>query len=286
MRLKAALLSYVNRIGRRFPKRIQRFIVDFPGVLKLLERFSKDQSSQIASPEGARLFINPLFHSNLASFGNLNEYEIEIRRAITALTKPGMVAYDVGANIGVFSFLFASIVGNNGMVYAFEPEENNYLCLKRSIEDNGAVNIVLDKRAVGRKTGVELFDRRGGAFSGRLVSGSTSYQATQNIVKVETVCIDDLIEKGGYRPPQIMKIDVEGNEGMVLEGMRRTLATHHPIIVCELHAHLGESPKHVQRLLSERGYRFLTIESALRGPHDATHALQDISTEHHVVAIR
>lgn len=287
VQLKRLLLSYANEIGRRLPKKIQRFIVDFPGILKFLERFSRGESSEIVSPEGYRILINPLFHSNLASLGNLNEYETDIRRAISALTKPGMVAYDVGANVGVFSFLFASIVGQTGTVYAFEPERNNYFYLGRSIELNGTSNVILDNRAIGRDTSVALFDRRGGAFSGRLVNGGAGYQPTHNVVSVPTVCIDDLIEKEGYRAPHILKIDVEGNEGMVLEGMRRTLKEHHPIIVCELHAHLGDSPTYVGQLLIEHGYSFLGLASAARGDAQHTHTpILDISKEHHIVAIK
>jgi len=62
-------------------------------------------------------------HSNLIHSKNLLSYEPKIRKAIQKFTKPGMIAYDIGANVGVFSFLFASIVNKEGHVYAFEPEK-------------------------------------------------------------------------------------------------------------------------------------------------------------------
>jgi FkbM family methyltransferase len=260
--LRKILINCINRIGQSVSRRFQRRIADFPGVLKFFKKLSTGEQVEITTPEGCHLNINPLFHSNLISTHDLRNYEPEIREVILKFTRSDMVAYDIGANVGIFSFLFASIVGEDGLVYSFEPEENNYTCLEKSIEKHDKKNMVLDKRAVGNTKSTEKFDRRGGAFSGRLI-GNGLYHTTGNIKTVETVSIDYVVNEEGYRVPDILKIDVEGNEGMVLEGMKNIMATHSPIVICELHTHLGESKDHVINLLSCYGYTISNVRDVL-----------------------
>lgn len=278
------LLSLINRVGQALPKRIQRRIADYPGVLEFLQKMSDGELMEVLTPEGCRLVVNPLFHSNLIRFGSLLDYEPEIRKTIMKFTKPGMAAYDIGANVGVFSFLFESIVGVDGVVYAFEPERNNYNCLKKSLEKHNNKNIVFDKRAVGKSKGKEKFDRRGGAFSGRLI-GDALYDTTDNIEIVETVSVDYVVKEEGYRVPDILKIDVEGNEGLVLEGMTNILNTHRPIIICELHTHLGESSEKVISLLSSYGYTISDLKGALN-ENGSGSTTSNVPSERHIIAVR
>lgn len=281
--LRKIFLTSINRIGRAIPKKFQRLVADYPGLLNLFEKLSKNELIEVLTSEEDCLVINPLFHSSLIQSGKLDGYEPEIRQAILKFTKPGMVAYDIGANVGVFSFLFASIVGDNGIVYSFEPEENNYTCFRKSLEKNGKKNIILDKRAVGKTRGLEIFDRRGGAFSGRLV-GKGLYEITGNVRNVETINIDHVVENEGYRVPDILKIDVEGNEGMVIEGMKNILEKHSPILICELHSHLGESTDSVTGLLSSYGYAVFDIKDALS--ENNLNKTTKFSIESHIVAIK
>ena len=285
MPIKSTILSGVNRIGQALPRSLQRRIADFPGVLRLFERLSRSSFSELLTPEGHRLVVNPLFHAHLMASGEVGDYEKGIRRSISKLTAPGMVAYDVGANVGVFSFLLSSAVGEKGAVYAFEPEENNSVCFEESLRVNDCRNIVLDKRAVGRKAGSEKFDRRGGAFSGRLVGEEAAYQTTGNMRSVRVVSIDHLVENEGFRAPDILKIDVEGNEGMVLQGMRGVLAAKGPTIICEVHTHLGETSTQVTDLLTGHGYRISDVEEVL-GEQALDLEPHEMSIGRHIIAIK
>lgn len=281
--LRKKLLRQANLLGQKLPKSLLRFIVDFPGVLKLLERASYGEMQEILTPEGQHVVINPLFHANLIHSGGLEDYEPVIRKSILQLTRPGMTAYDIGANVGVFSFLFASIVNSHGVVYAFEPERNNYMCLDKSIKINDCKNIVLDKRAVGTSCGKEQFDRRGGAFSGRLIGNNVSYNKTHNIESVETVSLDYLIKEEKYRAPDIIKIDVEGNEGLVIEGMKHILDHYRPVLICELHTHLGESGIKIIETLIAHGY---CVTDAANGSLLAHANAQNTGVPAHVIAVK
>ncbi len=274
--------TIINRIGNMLPKKIQRYIADSPGILKCFEKLSKNNSMEFITPEGDVLVMNSLFHYSMIQSGNLSDYEPEVRNAIVKLTKPGMVAYDVGANIGVFSFLFASIVGENGIVYSFEPEENNYSCFEKSLEKYNKKNIVLNKTAVGKSIGTAKFDRLGGAFSGRIIADG-SYAVTKNIKKVETINIDYLVQKKEYRIPDIIKIDVEGNENLVLQGMTNVLKEYSPIIICELHGHLGDSVESLLGLLTSFGYTISNIKDTFNDNHVNTE-LSNTHIGRHIIA--
>ncbi len=275
----------INRLGKRLPKRAQRAIADFPGVLTLLGKISSGVVEEIVTPEGYSLEINTLFHSNLVRNGSLAGYESDVRRAITRLTRPGFTAYDIGANVGIFSFLFLSLVGPQGHVYAFEPEPNNGECLGHSIAKAAAENITLDTRAVGDKVNTAMFDRRGGAFSGRLISDNAKYNPTDNIIEVKTVTLDKLVDDENYQLPDIMKIDVEGNEVLVLSGMANIFAKNPPIIICELHSHLGDSVDKIAVILKKYKYHIYAIADFLNVPMSELKEISSLKGVRHVVAI-
>ena len=283
--MKRLIFGLINHLGERLPKRVQRVIADFPGILTLLEKLSSGAVEDIVTPEGHTLEINTLFHSNLVKNASLAGYAADMRRAITRLTQPGFTAYDIGANVGVFSFLFLSLVGKQGHVYAFEPEPNNSDCLGHSIVKSSVENITLDKRAIGEKVETAMFDRRGGAFSGRLIINSAKYNPTYNIIEVKTTTLDKLVSEENYRSPDIVKIDVEGNETLVLSGMTHIFEKNPPIIICELHSHLGDSVDEVAAILKKYNYHIYAIADFLELPAVELQEIVSLRDARHVVAL-
>ena len=143
----------------------------------------------------------------------------------------GDVFCDVGANIGIYTIPAAKHVGPAGRIYAFEPHAGNLVSLLENIALNGVsdrVSVlscalhdatrVSDFRYtdLGAGTSMSQFESERDAF-GRAVSPvalELKYAAT----------LDDLIDSDVVRPPGLVKIDVDGNELLVLRGMRRLLA--------------------------------------------------------------
>jgi FkbM family methyltransferase len=281
-RVRRALLSWLNRAGQRMPRSWLRRIADFPGMLRLFTALSRDQIGFVTTPEGFSLALNPLLHANLLAGGGLAGYEPDLQRAIREYARPGMAAYDIGANVGVFSLLFWSCVrGDGGCVYAFEPEPNNTACFERTLARDRSLGIVLSRQAVGAAPGVGRFDRRGGAFSGRLVGDGGAYAPTGNIAQVETTSVDALVLEHGCRAPDIVKIDVEGNEGLVLDGMAEVMRRFHPVILCEIHTHLGDSGERVLERLFRHDYRVMLLDGTSLRPGDP--GLGDVRG--HVIAV-
>jgi len=231
-------------------------------VRRLLLFLFKTKRAQIVTPDGSHLSINPIFHSNLLAANAISVYEPEVSRALSALAQPGMACYDIGANIGIFSFLLARCVGKEGKVYAFEPEITNYACLRESLKQNAVENLVIETVAVANCSGMAPFDHRGGAFSGRLIDDTSQYTATCNIEMVKTITLDDYVFQGRGRVPHVIKIDVEGNELSVLEGMTGLLTSHSPVVLCEVHKHLNDPLRRIVPFLRDCGYSLFPIESA------------------------
>jgi hypothetical protein len=91
------------------------------------------------------------------------------------------------------------------------------------------------------------------------------------VIDVELVAIDDLIRSGELRPPALVKIDVEGAEIAVLEGMRETIGRHRPAIICELHGTHSE----FVAAMEGHGYRLINLEGTIpvRDEGASAHAL-------------
>lgn len=170
-------------------------------------------------------------HAGLLSRGTL---EVSVQEAMRRLLGEGEVFYDVGANVGFFALVGARHVGAAGAAYAFEPVPENAAAIRASAELNGLANLEVLELAAGRAAGRDRLLMVEDLSWSHLESQGW-HPRTRDTLDVEVVAIDDLVAGGRIRPPQLVKIDVEGAEIDVLEGMRRTIEEHRPAIVCELH---------------------------------------------------
>jgi FkbM family methyltransferase len=212
----------------------------------------------------------PISHSQIGSiaFGNL---ESPVQEAMVRHLSPGGVMYDIGANIGFFSLLGARLVGPEpGHVYAFEPAPANAEAIEVNAARNEFSNITVIAQAVGateQRVRLQLVDDA--AWS--KLEDYGDHPLTEEVIEVDQVAIDDLLAAGKIRPPSVVKIDVEGAELAVLEGMRATIAEHQPAIICELHDTNHEFVSAVKAL----GYRVINLDGpgALDEPDSGNYAL-------------
>lgn len=212
----------------------------------------------------------PISHAHLGSiaFGNL---ESSVQEAMIRHLGPGGVFYDVGANLGFFSLLAGHLVGlHEGHVYAFEAAPENAAAIRHHAELNDVPNLTVLQVAVSSHAGVgrlQIVDDQ----SWSKLEDYGEHPGTQQVIDVELVSIDDLLADGTVQPPTVVKIDVEGAELAVLEGMRRTLAEHRPAVICELH---GTHDEFVA-FMDDQGYRLVNLEGTIpvREEGASAHAL-------------
>jgi FkbM family methyltransferase len=221
----AGLTHYLRRVreGVSLDEVIREFVrSDEHHALRERERVEEEQVVDLG---GYQLLVptrDPDFGRNISTF---KEYEEPVRRAIREHLGSGDTFIDIGANMGVMTFLGASIVGAFGRVVAVEPNPENVQLLFRNIVLNGATTVEVlplaasDRRAVFSLTGrsnTHLIPPRGARAGGHLV---------------QSVPLDDLL--GELPRVDLVKLDVEGHEPPALAGMMRILTRHRPTVVTE-----------------------------------------------------
>jgi len=140
--------------------------------------------------------------------------------------RPGGVALDVGANLGIHSLVMSKCVGFAGHVYAFEPSPSIASRFEANVALNDARNITLRKMGLGEAPYEMHFDDRSDEFNIGLSSFSPGGSSRAPVTSVDSDYHDS-------RPLQLLKIDVEGMELGVARGARAVLAKHRPALVLE-----------------------------------------------------
>jgi FkbM family methyltransferase len=149
------------------------------------------------------------------------DYEPVQSQWVREVLRPGGVFLDIGANVGHYTTLAASLVGSTGRVVAFEPSPYAYAKLKAVLEDNHLDQVSLFQSAAGDQSGqLDLYlPSEGYLHSPSLVQSDESYTP----VKVEVCCLDSHPALANLPAIDMMKIDVEGFEPNALRGMCASL---------------------------------------------------------------
>jgi FkbM family methyltransferase len=143
---------------------------------------------------------------------------------------------DVGANIGHYTLRMAELVGRAGRVLAFEPVPETFELLTANISAAGARNVSLFNVAASATAAVASFamPRFESGLLNYYMAGLTSTTKVacdpDTEFDVLTIALDDLVLP---KRVALVKIDVEGHELNVLEGMEALLRREHPLLVVE-----------------------------------------------------
>jgi FkbM family methyltransferase len=179
--------------------------------------------------------------------------EPKVQRTLRAIIRPGGVFLDIGANVGFFTILGARLVGESGSVVAFEPEPRNVAALRDNVALNSFANVTVVAAAVSNSTGTAALDVPHRATA-RLLPGD---YGDPNELQVATTSIDGYLSRHPGLVPDVIKLDVEGHEHAVIDGMRETLARFRPTVVCELH----RTNVQVESAFDRAGYRTTVVDS-------------------------
>jgi len=180
-------------------------------------------------------------------------------RLVKELVQPGMGAVDIGANVGYYTLMLAGCVGDQGHVWAFEPEPRAFRSLTANVERNGyGERITAVERAVASSTGVgALYLSASNQGNHTLFQGAGGARGS---VAVRTVSLDEFFPTG--QAVDFLKIDVEGAETRVLQGAERVLSEQRYVcLLVELWPEglrmAGSSTAELLAILRQRG---LTLE--------------------------
>jgi len=136
--------------------------------------------------------------------------------------KQGDTFVDVGANIGYYSLLAAKYVSDTGCVYSFEPSQREYTKLLTNIGINEARNVIPVNSAVGKESSlVELEMKEYHTGGNSIAHGGIG---AVNSVLVTQTSLDQFISEYRINKIDLLKIDVEGFEFNVLQGLENALS--------------------------------------------------------------
>ncbi len=160
-------------------------------------------------------------------------YEPHVTNILTEVLNPGNVFLDLGANIGYYSLLAASIVQASGKVISFEPNIQNLQLFYASILENKLKNIVVYPFAASDHARIMKLTSFGS--NGFLEEPQSSLMNAQFL---QSIRVDELLQN--EESIDVVKMDIEGYEPLALKGMGQIIKKHKPMILTEF------SPWHVK----------------------------------------
>jgi FkbM family methyltransferase len=183
------------------------------------------------------------------------EAEASSQKVLSDHLHPGMVFYDLGANIGLFSLLASRIVGAGGRVISFEPDPEIAARLRANIARNAFTNVTVVESGVWSVTGDVNF-LPADASSPDHGTGRFVNEQSATTAPVRCIALDDFARDAPT--PKAIKCDVEGAEVEVLRGAENLLRTARPWILCEMHSSANDGA--VREFLGRLDYSFQTVD--------------------------
>jgi FkbM family methyltransferase len=187
---------------------------------------------------GQRLFVDARDLSLSPGLILDGTWEPHVTRALITLVKAGMTVVEIGANVGYFTTLLGRLVGGQGCVRAFEANPALFDLLTENIDINGLVPFVRAEPMLVCDTcgerQINLLERHHG--SGSMLSFGDEflalYHERKTTIAVPATTLDEYW-RGEARAIDLVKMDAEGSEPMIVEGMHNILAQPHLTVVCE-----------------------------------------------------
>ena len=215
---------------------------------------------QLIEVSGHKLILNDRKEMILSiPWGGWENTETE---CIRTHVKKGDLVIDIGANIGHYTVLFSCLTGPQGKVYAFEPDPENFDLLSKSISYFRLQNVVPEMKAVSNTASTRRLFLKDGTSNHFYHASDTD--CNDAFIDVNTISLDEYFSDSGQRI-DFIKMDIEGAEMLVLQGMSRVLDRNPNIkIVFEFCPYFlvrsSADPRALLSLLLERGFTLFNID--------------------------
>jgi FkbM family methyltransferase len=184
------------------------------------------------------------------------------------LVRPGSVCVDVGSAAGLYTTALSRLAGPAGQVHSVEPLPFSHPFWSRVLGAGRPANVRHHPVALGLEPGTETMSVpigryglvTGRSFLARRASGPdpNAEFAGRITVTVAVDTLDELCAREATSRLDFVKIDVEGAELQVLEGGRRVIGAHRPVLLIEIEARHAARyqccPDDITGWLFRRGY--------------------------------
>ncbi len=213
------------------------------------------------SVNGERLRIDPAVRHFMP-----HENEATLFRYLQTTMRPGEVVLDIGAFLGTYAIMAARWTGPSGRVLAFEPSPSSFEILQRHLQMNdlGSSRVEAHRAAVGarqERRSLRVFDAE--PYRNQIAaddSGGSSL--TVDVVTIDSICA------GWTRPPDWIRLDVQGLEFDVLQGAREVIRAGRGRlkVVAEMHPQqwpeYGIHPREAVARLAALGLRARSVSAS------------------------
>jgi len=200
---------------------------------------------------GFKLFLD--YHDQLM----LSVKEYPIHPVLKKIIKSGDNVIDVGANIGVLTLYFRSLIDDSGKIYSFEPDPASFSILEKNIVQNSLENVIIENKAVSNKNGIVGFEVNKSNTAGRIKEND------DQMLKVDCVTLDSYFSEK-LTKIDFVKIDIEGFDWTVLEGMKDIIKLNPEIkLMVEFHSRLlnesGITPRKFLKIIEDLNFKIYDL---------------------------
>lgn len=161
----------------------------------------------------------------------------DLTEALTALLKPGQTFFDIGAHLGYFALLARHLVGETGLVVAFEPTPASFALLRRNARHYP--NLQVYPLALWSEKSLLAFNLYGQRFSAYnsffapRILPAYQRRLRRQVVEIETISLDEFVRTSGV-VPDVIKVDAESAELHIVKGAAHVLRTYRPVVILEV----------------------------------------------------
>ena len=249
------ILQYVSRYGKICEFHIRRICGRNQSFIKYLPQYGAKMNLRFKDSISIELF--------------LGKFERDVCAFIGKFLMPGMVFFDVGANVGLYTLMASKLVGPSGQVHAFEPAPIEFKYMVGNIKLNKLKNVYANKIGISNHSSnaipYYICPNGMGAFNSlRRPSHPYVKNLNPDVITVKSMTLDDYVKYHQIRKVDLIKIDIEGAELLALEGAKRLISKDDaPIIICEVSdlttAAYGISARMILDWLKKHGFETYEI---------------------------
>ena len=250
-----------------------------PLIRKMMEKVNRGRvvRRKLGKRAGGRdLYVSPEASLIWAYPWATGEVDPQIEVFCREFIKPGACVWDLGANVGVFSFTAAYFAGSRGSVLSVEPDPFLAQLIMRT-ESNpqmGYAPVSVVTAAISSESGSAILEvpersRASNAIIGK--SECTQRGGVRERLEVRVVTADQLATR--YSKPSVVKMDIEGSELDALLGGKEIFPKERPVFLMEVQQ---KNKTGVTEILRGWGYCFYPLGAALKTENAISCAVDDI----------
>ena len=250
------LINAVSRYRKRYGFAIAiRVLMHY--IYRATKKISIDSNTEpIVEVNGYKLSVNPKDPGISSELLLFKTHEPITTKLISRTLKKGITCLDIGGNLGYYTLLESKIVGNKGKVIVIEPSPENFRYLQKNLKLQDTSNVEAYNFAAGDKNGYTrflIYEQSNGCMT---IPEGEEAQFPGDVIKVPSKKIDSFLEEIQVNKIDFIRMDVEGYEYHIFQGMKNTLEKFKPAIQIEIHKNLmgKQKTKEFFKNLQNYGY--------------------------------